>query len=105
MAEKIFTDTNFETEIAGGVSLVDFWAPWCAPCRMQGPIVDRLAEKYAGKAKIGKMNVDENRNIPGKFGISGIPTILVFKNGVKVDQFVGVQQERILAAALDAQIS
>ncbi len=105
MAETIFTDANFETEIASGVTMVDFWAPWCAPCLMQGPTVERLAEKYEGKAKIGKMNVDENRGVPERFGIRGIPTLLIFKDGKQVEQFVGVQQERTLVSALDNQIS
>ncbi len=105
MAEIIFTDENFETEIASGVTMVDFWAPWCAPCLMQGPTIERLSETYAGKAKIGKINVDENRSVPERFGIRGIPTLLVFKDGKLVEQFVGVQQEQTLVSALDNQIS
>lgn len=105
MAGIVFTDTNFQTETAKGITVVDFWAPWCGPCQTQGPIIERLAEKYAGKAKIGKMNVDENSGVPQKFGIMSIPTLIIFKDGNKMKEFVGVQQEQILAAELDALIS
>jgi len=101
----IFTDGNFETEIASGITMVDFWAPWCAPCLMQGPTIERLAEKYEGQVKIGKLNVDENGSVPQQFGIRGIPTLLIFKDGQMVESFVGVQQEQILVSALDNQIS
>ncbi|MFA6447872.1 MAG: thioredoxin [bacterium] len=104
MAETIFTDANFAEEIKTGVSLVDFWAAWCGPCRSQGPIVDKIAGAYSGKAKIGKMNVDENQATPGKFGISGIPTLIIFKDGREANRFVGLQQERTITAALDALV-
>ncbi len=105
MAEKVFTDTNFQSEIANGVAIVDFWAPWCGPCRTQGPIIERLAQRYDGKVKIGKMNVDENSSVPQMFGIKSIPTIIIFKDGKNVKQFVGVQQEQTLSAELDSLIS
>ncbi len=101
MSEKIFTDGNFAAETASGVSLVDFWATWCGPCRAQGPIIEKIAAKYGDRAKIGKMNVDENRGVPGQFGITGIPTMIIFKDGREAKRFIGLQQEKTLASALD----
>jgi thioredoxin 1 len=84
------TDNNFHSEVAKHkLIVVDFWAPWCAPCRMVGPIVEELAADYAGKVTFGKVNVDENVVIPGKFGIRGIPTLMIFKDGEAVDTLVG----------------
>ena len=84
------TDNNFHSEVAKHkLIVVDFWAPWCAPCRMVGPIVEELAAEYAGKVTFGKVNVDENVVVPGKFGIRGIPTLMVFKDGEAVDTLVG----------------
>lgn len=86
-----FTDNNFqETALAGGVSVVDFWAEWCGPCRLIGPIIDELSTQYEGKAVIGKVNVDENPEISMKYGIRSIPTILIIKDGEVVDKQVGV---------------
>lgn len=95
-----FTDSNFAQSIKSGVSLVDFWAEWCGPCRMQGPIVDKLATNLQGKAKIGKLNVDENPEVAQQFNVMSIPTILIFKDGQPVKQFVGVQTERTLTDAI-----
>ena len=103
MAAEI-TDANFEETVKTGVTLIDFWAPWCAPCLTQGPIVDKLAEAYEGKATVGKLNVDGNGETAAKFGVMGIPTVLLFKDGEKVGQFVGLQSEGTLRAALDAQL-
>ena len=77
------TDSTFsqEVELNKGVVLVDFWAPWCGPCRMVGPIIDEVAQEYAGKAKVGKLNVDENPEVAMKYGIMSIPTMLIFKDG------------------------
>jgi len=82
--------------------LVDFWAEWCGPCRMVGPIVEELSGEYADTAVIGKVNVDENQEIAAKFGIRNIPTLLVFKNGEIVDKQVGVAPKNVLAGKLDA---
>ena len=102
MADVIFTDQNFDSDVMKSDKpvLVDFWAVWCGPCRMQGPIVEELAKDFAGKAVIGKMNVDEQPNIPQQFGIMSIPTIMIFHKGQMVKQFVGVQSKETLAGEL-----
>lgn len=104
---KEFTDANFEEEVLKSEQpvLVDFWAVWCGPCRMIAPIVDELSSEYEGKVNIGKMNVDENREIPAKFGIRSIPTLLVFKNGEVVDKVVGAVPKGSIAEKLDAQLA
>ena len=94
-------DSNFAAETKSGTVLVDFWAPWCGPCRMQGPILEQIVGKVAG-AKIAKLNVDEAPAIAAQFGVQSIPTLLVLKNGRVVQQFVGVQQAPALIAALEA---
>lgn len=84
------TDSNFDSEIAKHrLIVVDFWAPWCGPCRMVGPIIEELASEYAGKVAFGKVDVDENMAVPGRFGVRGIPTLIVFKDGQAVDTIVG----------------
>jgi len=100
---KVVTDQTFEEEVlkAEGVSLVDFWAPWCGPCRMIGPIIEELSEEYAGRVNVLKMNVDENPNTPGRYGIMGIPTLLLFKNGQLVDTMVGFQTKEALVQRID----
>lgn len=100
-----FTDGNFsETALAkdGKVVLVDFWAEWCGPCRMVGPVVEQLAEEYKGKALVGKINVDHNQEVPFKYNVRSIPTILIFKNGELVDKHVGATSKSVLAAKLEA---
>ncbi|MBU0660886.1 thioredoxin [Patescibacteria group bacterium] len=104
MAELILTDANFGAEVieAGTLTLVDFWAPWCGPCQMMGPIVDQLAEEYAGQGvKVGKVNVDENPNTAGKYQVMSIPTFLVFKGGQVVDQLVGGMQKEALKEVIE----
>jgi len=98
-----FTDANFQTEVldTDQVTLVDFWAEWCGPCRMIGPVVEELATEYAGKAKIGKVNVDENPAISQQFGIRSIPTLLFIKNGEIVDKQVGVAPKAVLQQKLE----
>lgn len=97
--------SNFENTINSGKPvLVDFWAEWCGPCRMVGPIVEELANDYADKAVVGKVNVDNNSEISMKYGIRNIPTLLIFKNGEVVDKQVGVAPKEVLAGKLDAQL-
>jgi thioredoxin 1 len=101
-----FTDQNFQAEVLDSNQpvLVDFWAVWCMPCRAIAPVIDELATEYKGKARIGKLNVDENQAVAAKFGIRSIPTLLVFKGGKVVDQIVGVQPKAKLAAAIDGAL-
>ncbi|MGB9619429.1 MAG: thioredoxin, partial [Armatimonadota bacterium] len=81
--------------------LVDFWAPWCGPCKMMAPTLDQLAQDYAGKVKVVKLNTDENQEIAARYGIRGIPTLILFKGGEPIDRAVGVQPKNVLAAKLD----
>ena len=101
-----FTDANFTSEAMESDQpvLVDFWAEWCGPCRMLTPVIDELAEDYAGRAKIGKVDVDANREVAAQFSIMSIPTIIVLKNGEVVKKFVGVSSKADLAAAIDENI-
>ena len=98
-----FNLANFETEVAACDMpvLVDFWAPWCGPCKMLGPTIEQLAGEYAGKAKVGKVNVDDNQDLAAQFGIRGIPTVLLFKGGEQVGSFVGMKSKEELAKALN----
>jgi len=97
-----FTDQNFDQEVlrADPPALVDFWAPWCGPCQIMGPIIDQLATEMGDKAKVGKINVDENSEIASKYGVMSIPSIKIFKGGQVVKEFVGVQNLDVLKEAL-----
>ena len=95
------TSENFDKLIEKGVVLVDFWAPWCGPCRMQGPIVERVAETLGDKAVISKINVDEEQAPAQKFSVTSIPTLIVFKDGLVAKQFVGVQSEDVLVSTIE----
>src|SRR5688500_7945288 len=98
-----FTDSNFTTEVLESTEpvLVDFWAPWCGPCRMIAPTVEQLATEYAGKVRIGKLNTDENPQLAASHNISSIPTLLLFKGGKVVDKTIGVTPKPQLAAMLE----
>jgi len=102
--ELALTDANFTTETSNGVVLVDFWAPWCGPCMTQGPIVEKVAVAMAGRAKVGKCNVDEAPKSAERFGVRSIPTLVVLKDNREVERFVGVQQEADLVSALRKHI-
>lgn len=96
------TDQNFDQLINSDTpTLVDFWAPWCGPCRALGPTIDRLADDYEGKAQVGKLNIDEHPQFAARFGVASIPTIIVFQNGQPKEQFVGMRQYDDYANALD----
>lgn len=104
MSEVTFTDSNFDAEVLQSdiPVLVDFFAPWCGPCKMMGPVIEKLAGEYSGKVKIGKLDVDENPEVAGQHGIQSIPTLIIFKGGEMVDKLVGFQSEEQLKAKLDA---
>jgi thioredoxin 1 len=102
----VLTDDNWKKEVteAEGPVLVDFWAEWCPPCRMIAPSIDALATAYSGRAKVGKLNVDENPEVAAAFGIRSIPTLLVFKGGKVVEQQVGALPQPRIAELLDRQL-
>ncbi len=89
------TDTNFDAEIKSGYTLVDFWAEWCGPCLALGPAIDQLADTYDGQLKVCKVDVDNNQTIPARFGIRGIPTVILFKDGEQADMFTGNNPQKI----------
>jgi len=100
------TDQEFEQEIIGSniTALVDMWAPWCGPCRMVAPVVEKLSEDYSGKMKFYRLNIDENPLTAARYRVMSIPTLLVFKNGEVVDMVVGAVPEKVLASRIDAAI-
>jgi len=101
------TDENFQKEVieSNPPVLVDFWAPWCAPCHMVAPIVEEVAREYQGKLKVGKLNVDENYRTASKYGITAIPTLLLFRGGVIVEQIVGFVPKQVLVEAVERIMS
>lgn len=107
MSEVTLTDSNFEEEVIKSniPVLVDFWAVWCGPCQMQNPILEVISGEFAGKVKIGKLNVDENPNTAGKYGVMSIPTLMLFKNGQIVKQMVGVQSKESLTSEFKKVLS
>ena len=93
-------ESNFATNIAQGVTLVDFWAPWCGPCQVQGPIVDDVSARAPQGVKVAKLNVDEAGGVAGQYGVMSIPTLIIFKDGEEAQRFVGVQAADVLIDAL-----
>ena len=96
------TPANFEEVTKEGVCMVDFWAPWCGPCRMIAPVIEELSGDFEGKAKICKVNTDEEQDVAIKYGIRSIPTILFFKNGELVDQMIGASSKQVLADKINS---
>jgi thioredoxin 1 len=109
MAGKVLeaTDANFDSEILKSdiLCLVDFWAPWCGPCKTIAPVLEELAELYAGKLKVAKMNVDDNPRTPTRYGVRGIPNLVLIKAGEMVDQIVGAVPKDQLTAAIDKALN
>ena len=108
MSEKIvhLTDDSFENEVlkSGEPVLVDYWAEWCGPCKMIAPVLDEIAEEYAGKLKVGKLNIDDNPNTPPRYGIRGIPTLMLFKDGEVEATKVGAVSKSQLTAFIDSNL-
>ena len=106
MADLNFTDSGFKTQVLESKEpvVVDFWAPWCAPCRIVSPTIDELGKEYEGKVKVGKMNVDENPKVAGQYGIMSIPSIVFFKNGQPVRTMVGAQAKENYKQAIEETI-
>jgi thioredoxin 1 len=100
----VVTKDNFTENVAQGVSLLDFWAPWCGPCKMQLPIVEELSEELKGTATIAKVNVDEEPELASQFGVMSIPTLILFKDGQPVDKLVGLQSKESLKTKIQNQL-
>lgn len=99
--QMISSMEEFDHYIENGITLVDFWAPWCGPCRMQLPILDTLSKEWGSKAKIAKVNVDENQDLAVRFNVESIPSLFLFKDGKMIQHFVGVQSAQVLTSAVD----
>jgi len=102
-----FSDASFQKEVIGSdkVTLVDLWAEWCGPCKMMTPVIDELSTEYEGRAVIGKLNVDDNPEVPTQYNVRGIPTFLIFKNGELKDKVVGAQTKQVLKDKIDALLA
>ncbi len=105
--EIILSEDNFENEVLKSVIpvLVDFWAEWCGPCKMLGPVIEEIATLYSGRAKVGKVNVDQNQVLSQKYGIRSIPTLILFKDGAVVEQIVGAQSKQKIQELIDKSIA
>jgi len=105
--EMTITDSSFEQDVLKSDMpvLVDFWAPWCAPCKIVAPVVEEIAEEYDGKIKVGKVNTDENQQIAAKYGIMSIPTLMIFKNGEPAKKLVGAQPKQAITEKIDSVLS
>ena len=99
-------DTSFKSEVTDSPIpvLVDFWAPWCGPCKMIAPVLEEIAQEYDGKAKIVKINIDDNQDTPAQFGVRSIPTLILFKNGNEVEKIIGAQSKDKLKAMIDSAL-
>lgn len=104
MSALKFTDSNFKAEVSTGLVLVDFWAEWCGPCRIIGPVIDELSGEYEGRVKIGKVDVDANNQTAQEFGVQSIPTLILFKDGQVVERVVGAEPKRSLENLLDKHL-
>lgn len=102
-----FTDATFQTEVLGSekVTVVDLWAEWCGPCKAMNPVIEELASEYDGRAVVGKLNVDDNPEVPTQYNVRGIPTFLIFKGGQLKEKLVGMQSKQMLKAKIDAYLS
>lgn len=102
-----FSDANFQSEVidSGKVTVVDLWAEWCGPCRMMTPVIEELAQEYEGRAVVGKLNVDDNPEIPTQYNVRGIPTFLIFKGGKLADKVVGAQTKKVLQDKIEALLA
>ncbi len=107
MAENtfVFTDSTFDEETKSGIAIVDFWAPWCGPCRLVGPIIEDIANDFAGQIKVGKLNVDDNQQTAMGFRVMSIPTVILFKEGEAVETMIGAQSKSAYLGKIEAHLA